>query len=512
MKKTHFFIVAFSLMTSTIIAQVKVGNNPTTINSSSLLELESTDKALTLPRMTAAQMNAIASPVNGMMVYNTDIGCIFQRDAATWKNLCLADTLKIKNRAFAKVGATGATNDSSVSITDNIYHTGNVGIGTNNPSQLLTVNSSTYVQARLQSGGGSNAELALSSGSGREYRVISTGTADPSGAGLMSFYDQTAGAKRMSINSTGFVGIGTTTPAKQLHVTQSTFIGGRDAADQYPLTVNLGYDAGPYGNFTDNRGIAFRTASTATPNSFIASVTAGMTATVASGPERFLALGVKDSSKLVYIVSNAGGGSVGIGNTVPTNRLHITAVSNPLRIEGVQASSVSTDKNLVIDANGVVKTSASSSSSFSGYISANFSNTTTGTIEKIIVDNEQVDFANEYNTTTGLFTPAASGTYVFEIQITASQAGAINTYGDVGDACVVGLVDGTTNTWVGRFNFEGAASNRSYYSKGIVTVTGGQSYYFGLASAASGVATIVANPSGGTGSGIGTYFSISKLK
>jgi len=48
------------------------------------------------------------------------------------------------------------------------------------------------------------------------------------------------------------------------------------------------------------------------------------------------------------------GGNMGIGTTVPTNKLHING-SNPLRLQGVGAGNSSTDQLLVVDANGVVK-------------------------------------------------------------------------------------------------------------------------------------------------------------
>jgi hypothetical protein len=48
-----------------------VGIGTATPNASALLELNSTSKALLLPRMTKTQRNAI-SPVAGMMIYQTD--------------------------------------------------------------------------------------------------------------------------------------------------------------------------------------------------------------------------------------------------------------------------------------------------------------------------------------------------------------------------------------------------------------------------------------------------------
>ena len=52
-----------------------MGNNPSRIDPTALLELDSTTHGLLLPRMTSAQRDAIpmdTSPV-GLMIYNTDI-------------------------------------------------------------------------------------------------------------------------------------------------------------------------------------------------------------------------------------------------------------------------------------------------------------------------------------------------------------------------------------------------------------------------------------------------------
>ena len=67
MKKLLF--LALVVLSMTLQAQVKIGNNPTTINSSSLLEMESTTKGLLPPRMTSAQMNDIATPATGLHVF-----------------------------------------------------------------------------------------------------------------------------------------------------------------------------------------------------------------------------------------------------------------------------------------------------------------------------------------------------------------------------------------------------------------------------------------------------------
>jgi uncharacterized protein (TIGR02145 family) len=73
MKKKLLLIVT-SLITMGANAQVKLGNNPTTINATAVLEIESTTKGFLSPRMTQAQRNAITSPAAGLQVWCSDCG------------------------------------------------------------------------------------------------------------------------------------------------------------------------------------------------------------------------------------------------------------------------------------------------------------------------------------------------------------------------------------------------------------------------------------------------------
>ena len=49
----------FLLVHTTVSAQIKVGNNPTIINSSAIMELEADNKGFLLPRM---QLTSVSSP------------------------------------------------------------------------------------------------------------------------------------------------------------------------------------------------------------------------------------------------------------------------------------------------------------------------------------------------------------------------------------------------------------------------------------------------------------------
>ncbi len=56
----------------------------------------------------------------------------------------------------------------------------------------------------------------------------------------------------------------------------------------------------------------------------------------------------------LIVSSSAIAQNVGIGQAVPLNRLHVTAATNPLRLDGLQ-SGASTDSILTADINGVVR-------------------------------------------------------------------------------------------------------------------------------------------------------------
>ncbi|MDO6492822.1 beta strand repeat-containing protein, partial [Cellulophaga sp. 2_MG-2023] len=87
MKINKLLLISFFAMAQYSFGQVKIGNDINTIDSASILELESTDKVLILTRVTNTQMNAI-TPLTGAMVYNTDEGCMFQYNGILWQSLC----------------------------------------------------------------------------------------------------------------------------------------------------------------------------------------------------------------------------------------------------------------------------------------------------------------------------------------------------------------------------------------------------------------------------------------
>ncbi|AYN66963.1 hypothetical protein D1013_06035 [Euzebyella marina] len=75
------------LMTTAVTAQVKIGDDPQTIDANSLLELQSNDKVLVITRVDSLQMTNIV-PNRGALVYNTTANCVYYYNGTQWVNLC----------------------------------------------------------------------------------------------------------------------------------------------------------------------------------------------------------------------------------------------------------------------------------------------------------------------------------------------------------------------------------------------------------------------------------------
>ncbi|MFC4096332.1 hypothetical protein [Euzebyella saccharophila] len=73
--KRVYGLILFLMLTSlalTVASAQSVGINTLTPNAAAALDIESTTGGLLIPRMTTTQMNALSSPPDGLLVYNTD--------------------------------------------------------------------------------------------------------------------------------------------------------------------------------------------------------------------------------------------------------------------------------------------------------------------------------------------------------------------------------------------------------------------------------------------------------
>ncbi len=91
-KFTYVLVITFLLTGLGLSAQAKLGDNPTDVNPNVLLELESSDKGLLIPRLTDAQRDsAFTSNVpEGLLIYNTTADCLQLYSSNSWN--CIGGT------------------------------------------------------------------------------------------------------------------------------------------------------------------------------------------------------------------------------------------------------------------------------------------------------------------------------------------------------------------------------------------------------------------------------------
>ncbi|NQX86321.1 MAG: hypothetical protein HRT67_10535 [Flavobacteriaceae bacterium] len=70
----HFFTLTFLWLSFTQTAFTQVGIGTTTPDDSAILEINSSNSGLLLPRLSNAERNAITNPAHGLIIYNTDAG------------------------------------------------------------------------------------------------------------------------------------------------------------------------------------------------------------------------------------------------------------------------------------------------------------------------------------------------------------------------------------------------------------------------------------------------------
>ena len=87
MKATNILLALSLVLASSLASHAQVGIGTATPAASSVLDLTSTTQGLLVPRMTEAQRLAIATPANGLIVYQTDgsVGLwVYNGSTSTW--------------------------------------------------------------------------------------------------------------------------------------------------------------------------------------------------------------------------------------------------------------------------------------------------------------------------------------------------------------------------------------------------------------------------------------------
>jgi hypothetical protein len=415
MKKTITSLLLLAGLGAT--AQVKIGDNPTTVNASAVLEMESSNKGLLLPRMTTLQRNAIASAATGLTIYNTDTKALEVNTGTplspVWSSARAGDVtsttlVSSTSPAGTSVGQmmynTGAVQPTGLvywdgtqwksvassggDTTNNFPVTNNSTVTNNNPvtnnststfNGVSTFNDQAVFNDTAVFNGGMKVgnlpqgavtdSLMVFEPNTKEVRRLSIAGAAAAGEPWYKV-GTTAGATANTddVYLNGKVGVGTSTPTAQLHVATTGATGiaiERDGTFQSPSRLAL---------YKNNAGSALATGSyigaigfyahngtgypgAGQPNADIVSVTREDQTATAGGAAlafRTVTNGTTSLTERMRIDQN---GYVGIG-TVPSSPFHIKSDIDGLARLNFENTSAGTnnrsDINISSNGNGLI--------------------------------------------------------------------------------------------------------------------------------------------------------------
>lgn len=355
MKKVTATLLAVLLIYLYAPAQnVGINEDGSPPDPSAILDIRSTTKGLLVPRMTTAEREAIVSPANGLIVFDTDENRFYFTASGGW----------------IQVSSGGAgTNYWSINGTHIFKNNGgSVGIGTSNPTDLLTIQSPVHSYGFTHTDGTIKLSSFLGGGAGgawigtqtsHPFHIYTANAAVPNATFNTNYTTDLRGTKArlrlydgngiggslmannvdMIINArtagtfgvpgniilqfddavnndyAGKVGIGNATPAAKFQIT-----GGPDFGNTEHAMRIMG--ANSFIDFTDYNSVSFgfiRNRNNNTTGGFSVGLEIGVTPPPAGFPDRAISFSTYHIPRMVITPS----GFVGINTTNPTYPLSV---------------------------------------------------------------------------------------------------------------------------------------------------------------------------------------------
>ena len=192
-------------------SQVAINADGSDPHQSAMLDVQSNNSGVLIPRMSAAERDAISSPANGLMVFVTDVNQFYYYDDS--------------RAGWMPMGTGGSGGDGWLIDGTDMYSivTGNIGVGSTSPGSKLHISSdnSAWGMVRIQNSNSGANEACLSFIDGNEtpfsdYWMMGVGVYGNAGDFIIGRGGM--GGQKFSIDYNGNVGIGTANPGLKLDV------------------------------------------------------------------------------------------------------------------------------------------------------------------------------------------------------------------------------------------------------------------------------------------------------
>ncbi|MEM6261628.1 MAG: kelch repeat-containing protein [Bacteroidota bacterium] len=128
MKRQYFILLLSLLLPLGLAAQVGINADNSNPDPSAILDVQSTDKGILIPRMTTVQRDAIVNPATGLQIFNLDDQCTDVYSGSGWQKNCpLSSSGGVTNEWTQMPDLTG--NDRLSAVGFSINGKGYVGTG-----------------------------------------------------------------------------------------------------------------------------------------------------------------------------------------------------------------------------------------------------------------------------------------------------------------------------------------------------------------------------------------------
>lgn len=209
MKLFSAFLIICVISAIPAFSQVAVTTDGSSPDASSILDIKSTTKGLLIPRMTTTQRSSIASPAEGLMVFDMDLNSFCFYRSGTWRQ---APGLTIGSGSAGQVayfGSTGTLTGNNNLFWDNVNT--RLGIGTATPNQQLEITGALRIPVTSSASTGviyKGTERFLHDYAGvslgcNTFLGIKSGNFTMAGTGTQTCYNTAIGYQSLSALTTG---------------------------------------------------------------------------------------------------------------------------------------------------------------------------------------------------------------------------------------------------------------------------------------------------------------------